>query len=181
MENLTFRWVHDQQGSQRSQDTQPRDVGMGIVSILWFPFLTYRHLLRLACNVSILTHCEDSHLSTSKMYIFLLFITYSPRLLRYLWYWSTIPASYRISSKDPATYIKKTACFGLSGRSCTYILRYMKPHRVGKPCEGGHPIEDREEEKYTGQTVLEGEVCLSPGWTCTGRAKLHWWQNKANT
>jgi hypothetical protein len=22
----------------------------------------------------------------------------------------------------------------------------MKPQRVGKPCEGGHPIEDREEE-----------------------------------
>ena len=124
-------------GHKGAKNPQQRDVGMGILSILWFPFLTYRHLLRLACNVSILTHCEDSHLSTSKMYIFLLFITYKPRLLRSFRHWATIPVSYRICSKDPATYIKKTACFGLSGRSCTYILRYMKPHRVGKPCEGG--------------------------------------------
>ena len=124
-------------GHKGANNPQQRDVGMGILSILGFPFLTYRHLLQLACNVSILKHCEDSHLSTSKMYIFFLFNTYKPRLLRYFRYWSTIPVSYRISSKDPATYIKKMACLGLSGRSCTYILRYMKPHWVGKPCEGG--------------------------------------------
>ena len=44
--------------------------------------------------------------------------------------------------------MQRTAYFGLSGRSCTYILRYKKPNGVGKPCEGGHPIEDSGEEKY---------------------------------
>ena len=32
----------------------------------------------------------------------------------------------------------------------------MKPHRVGKPCEGGHPIEEREEEKYEEELSEDG-------------------------
>ena len=123
---------------------------------LWFPFLTNRCLLWLTCKVSILKHCEESLLNTSKMYIFLLFITCKPRLLRSFIHWATIPVSYRICSKDPDTNMQRTACFGLSGRSWTYILRYMKPHWVGKPCEGGHPIEEREEEKYEEELSEDG-------------------------
>ena len=147
MDNLTSRWVHDQQGSQRSQEPPTNRCGYWITFYpLYSPFLTYRYLLWLTCSFSILKHCEESLLNTSKMYIFLLFITCKPRLLRSFRHWATIPVSYRICSKDPDTYIQRTACFGLSGRSCTYILRYMKLHRVGKPSEGGHPTEDREEK-----------------------------------
>lgn len=157
MENLTSRWVHDQQGSQRSQESPSKRCGYGITLYpLWFPFITYRCPLWLTGNVYILKHCEDSLLNTSKMYIFLLFITCKPRLLRSFRHWATIPVSDRIYSKGPDTNMQRTACFGLSGRSCTYVLWYMKPHRVGKPCEGGHPIEDREKEKYEEELSEDG-------------------------
>ena len=95
-------------------------------------------------------------LNTSKMCIFLLFITYKLRFLRSFRQWGTIPVSCRICSKGPDTNMQRTACFGLSGRSCTYILRYMKPNWVGKPCEWGNPIEDREKEKYEEELSEDG-------------------------
>jgi hypothetical protein len=52
--------------------------------------------------------------------------------------------------------MQRIACFGLSGRTCISLLRYFKPHGVGKPSEWGHPIEDREEEKYEEELAEDG-------------------------
>ena len=52
--------------------------------------------------------------------------------------------------------MQRIASFGLSGRTCISLLRYFKPHGVGKPSEWGHPIEEREEEKYEEELAEDG-------------------------
>ena len=50
-----------------------------------------------------------------KMYIFLLFIIYKPRILRSFRHWATIPVLCMVCSKDPDTYIKRKAALASMG------------------------------------------------------------------
>ena len=146
MENLTPGEIVTSRGHNGAKTHQQRDVGIGLITLyhLWFSFLTYANLLWLTCNDSMVKHCEDSVLNTSKMYIFffLLYINLES------WVLSVTGPPCRPHTGDGLRTLTHI-CRGLPGL-VTVGEDAPKSWHTWRPIESGNPV--------------KGGILLKMGW-----------------